>query len=165
MQDKETGSLWSHVTGECLDGELKGSQLRTLPSVQTTWAQWRQDHPDTRVLKKSEEVKSPRYEHYYEDPNRAGLFRTIWLQDKMPAQTLVHGVKIGSFAMAVRDDLLKVGQPQKTDVGGVPVVITRGPDGGVRAVRSDTGEELVVRTAFWFAWSNYFPNTGVVESP
>ncbi len=137
--------------------------MRTLPAVETTWGRWRQDHPDTRVLKKSEEVRSSQYERYYQDPDRAGLFRTIWLQDKMPAQTLVHGVHIGVYAMAVRDDALKSGQQRRVDLGDVPVVITRSKDGGVRAVRSDTGQELVVRTSFWFAWSTYFPNTGVVE--
>ena len=40
MQDKETGSLWSHVTGECLEGEYEGMQLEMIPVVQTSWQQW-----------------------------------------------------------------------------------------------------------------------------
>ena len=36
MIDEESGSLWSHITGEALDGPLAGTQLVQLPAVQTT---------------------------------------------------------------------------------------------------------------------------------
>ncbi len=32
MSDKETGSYWDHITGECISGEYKGSQLELLQS-------------------------------------------------------------------------------------------------------------------------------------
>lgn len=35
MRDAETGSLWLRMTGECLAGELKGSQLEQVPA--TAW--------------------------------------------------------------------------------------------------------------------------------
>ncbi len=47
MQDEQTGSLWSHVTGVCLEGEYQGKTLEQVPSVQTTWAEWQAAHPDT----------------------------------------------------------------------------------------------------------------------
>ena len=163
MQDKKTGSLWSHVTGECLDGEYKGTQLEMIPVVQTTWAEWSKDHPDTRVLKKSEEIKSSGYEGYYADPEKTGLFRTIWLQDRLPGKSLVHGVLLGPHSLAVADGALVVGTPVTAKMGDVTVRVSRDPDGGVRAERTDTGAELIVRTAYWFAWSTYFPRTEVVD--
>ena len=51
MMDEETGSLWSHVVGEALQGPLKGKVLKTVPVVQTSWAAWIKQHPDTKVLK------------------------------------------------------------------------------------------------------------------
>ncbi|KAA3611433.1 MAG: DUF3179 domain-containing protein [Planctomycetota bacterium] len=50
MYDKQTESLWLHVTGEALKGKLKGKQLEFLPSEVTTWQAWRQKHPETKVL-------------------------------------------------------------------------------------------------------------------
>jgi len=50
MYDKQTGSLWLHVTGEALKGPLKGTRLRFLPSEVVPWREWRRRHPDTRVL-------------------------------------------------------------------------------------------------------------------
>jgi hypothetical protein len=52
MQDVETGTLWSHVTGEALEGPATGQRLEALPSVQTTWEKWLRAHPGTEVLAK-----------------------------------------------------------------------------------------------------------------
>lgn len=50
MMDIETKSLWSHLLGEAMDGELKGEKLEPLPAQMTTWAAWKQQHPKTTVL-------------------------------------------------------------------------------------------------------------------
>jgi len=161
MMDEESGSLWSHVNGRCLEGSYEGRELAHLPSVQTTWADWRRAHPATRVLKKSEEILSSRYERYFADQDRAGMFRTIWLQDRMPAKALVHGLVDGPHAVAVRDEVLKPGDEITVDLAGNEVRVARAVDGGVRAFAGDGGE-LLVRTSFWFAWSTFYPNTAVV---
>ncbi len=163
MQDKETGSLWSHITGICLEGEHKGAALQQMPAVQTTWAQWQTDHPETRVLKKSEEIKSSRYQGYFDDPEKTGLFRTFWLEDRMPGKAIVHGITLGPHALAVTDDALKTGEKLSHDLGGIKVIITRDADGGVRAVRADNDSEIQVLDAYWFAWSAFYPNTAVLD--
>ena len=162
MMDEETGTLWSHVTGEAMEGPLAGRRLATSPSVQTTWAEWRAAHPGTRVLKKSEEILSSRYQRYFDDPERTGLFRTFWLQDRMPGKAKIHGVVRGPHAVAVADAALVPGEPRTFELGEAQVTMTRDADGGVRAVTS-TGEDLLVRTAYWFAWSSFYPNTAVVD--
>lgn len=50
MMDKETRSLWSHLLGKAMQGELKDTQLELLPAEMVTWEQWRSDHPQTTVL-------------------------------------------------------------------------------------------------------------------
>ena len=50
MRDKETGSLWSHILGECKQGPLQGTSLTQIPSVMASWEKWRQEHPDGTVL-------------------------------------------------------------------------------------------------------------------
>lgn len=162
MQDEETGTLWSHVSGRAMDGPLAGRQLPSVPSVQTTWSAWKAAHPETRVLKKSEAITSSRYEKYFADPDRAGIFRTAYLRDRMSAKTLVHGLAVGAHAVAVSDSALVAGTSREVTVGDETVVVTRDADGGVRA-RTQDGGEVQVRTAFWFAWSAFYPNTAVVE--
>ena len=50
MMDKETESLWSHLLGKCMDGELKGTVLKTLPGSLTDWESWKEKYPETKVL-------------------------------------------------------------------------------------------------------------------
>ena len=75
----------------------------------------------------------------------------------------VQGIVIGPHALAVRDAGLPPGAVRTGSVGDVSVKITRDTDGGVRAWRTDTDEELRVLQAFWFAWSTYYPRTGVLD--
>lgn len=49
LGDRETGSYWDHVTGECLHGPLKGSRLAVHPLLHTTVAQALKAHPDLEV--------------------------------------------------------------------------------------------------------------------
>ncbi len=206
MQDRETGSFWSHVTGEALLGSMKGRELSTLPVVQTSWAAWKKAHPETKVLVKSRQVRSSSYERYFRDNNRMGLgfMRGRWLQGRMPGKSLVHGVTVGPHAMAVVDADLQPGVPVTATVGDQRVVMVRGSDDGVRAfvaelegalldfeATTDSGPyrdgstgslwdleqgiavggplqgerlpPLQVTTSFWFAWSSFYPNTGVIE--
>jgi len=163
MQDKETNSLWSHITGLCLEGKFEGTVLEQIPSVQTTWAQWQAMHPNSRVLKKSEEIKSSQYQKYFDDPERNGLFRTFWLEDRLPGKSLVYGITSGAHALAVTDAGFESGTSLKHELGGIKLIITKEEDGGVRAVREDGGQAVLVREAFWFAWSSFFPNTEVLE--
>ena len=50
MYDKQTNSLWVHVTGHAEEGPLKGGQLTLIPSTVTTWQDWRRRYPETLVL-------------------------------------------------------------------------------------------------------------------
>ena len=219
MMDEQTGTLWSHVTGEAMDGDLAGNYLEDFPVVQTTWSWWKEKFPETLVLKKDEEVKSSRYERYFTDPDRAGMFTVEWLEARMPAKTKVHGITRGPFALAITDEKLAPGAVFNAEVGEDPVVMLRSGDGGVRAYVARAGdtqltfaarftetiaagqsadeakreltgigdretgstwdmdrglcvsgelegaqlEEVVTLLAFWFAWSNFYPKTDIID--
>ena len=202
MVDRETGTFWSHVTGRAIEGAHRGSQLQKLESVETTWKKWREAHPETTLLKKSEAVRESNYQRYFDDPERIGLFRAQWLAEKMPGKTLVYGAAVGPHALAVTDEALEGGAVESM-LGGVPVVLARGRDGGVRGYEARSGGEAIsfisdprsknyrdaggstwdldngrcvagprtgeqlevvaVTPVFWFAWSNFYPNTQVID--
>ena len=50
MMDQETGGLWSHLLGRCMRGPLKGTELKPINSVLTTWTDWKTTHPGTDVM-------------------------------------------------------------------------------------------------------------------
>ncbi len=53
MFDHNTGSYWFQVLGEAIVGPQTGRRLTVLPSVTTTWEQWKAVHPDTKVLSRN----------------------------------------------------------------------------------------------------------------
>ena len=99
-------------------------------------------HPDTTVLKKSEEVLGSHYQRYFDDPERFGLVRAQWLADRMPGKTLVYGAAVGPHAIAVTDGAFG-DEMVAANLGDTPVVLARARDGGVRAfVARVDGEEI-----------------------
>ena len=67
MQDKETDTFWSLMTGEGLSGELKGQRLQELPVWRKVqWKDWVADHPETLVLTVPvQHIERNPYEKYF----------------------------------------------------------------------------------------------------
>lgn len=142
MVDRETNTFWSQVTGRAIDGPHRGAQLEKLEAIETSWEKWRKAHPETQLLKKSEEVLSSHYQSYFDDPEKMGLFRAQWLAERMPGKALVYGAAQGAHAVAVTGKALD-GQLVTADLRDTPLVFARARDGGVRAfVASIEGEKL-----------------------
>ncbi len=146
MQDRETGTLWSHVTGEALHGPLAGERLDMLSSVQTTWKQWVARHPDTRVLRKDARIRGSRYEAYARDPSQFGLFRSARAIRKLPGKSIVYGIVRAGEAVAIAAKALEDAGLVHLNVGDEAILVARGRDGGVRAfLRRAGGRELRFR--------------------
>jgi hypothetical protein len=50
LYDAATGSYWSQLLAQAVCGPRTGDELAIVPSTVTTWAGWRDDHPQTEVL-------------------------------------------------------------------------------------------------------------------
>ena len=105
MYDRETQSLWHHMTGEPVVGRLaeSGIRLRVLPVVITTWKDWRETHPDTLVLDvhtgyaRDYTLGRP-YGRYYASPET--MFPVSPRSDRLRTKELVFAVRIGSARKA-----------------------------------------------------------------
>ncbi|MFX1535134.1 MAG: DUF3179 domain-containing (seleno)protein [Promethearchaeota archaeon] len=47
MRDRETHTIWQHLTGEALSGQFKGKSLELLGGELMTWGAWTEEHPQT----------------------------------------------------------------------------------------------------------------------
>lgn len=74
MQDKETDSYWSIMTGDSIAGQHKGTRLRELPvGKKAQWKEWVAEHPDTLVLSvDGVEEGDYGYEEYFESDEGFG---------------------------------------------------------------------------------------------
>ncbi|MFC6962834.1 DUF3179 domain-containing protein [Halocatena marina] len=52
MRDQETGSEWKRSSGECIRGELAGTNLELHPARMTTWEAFHAAHPSGVVLQR-----------------------------------------------------------------------------------------------------------------
>jgi hypothetical protein len=104
MYDRETGSLWSHVTGSAIRGPLTGQSLRPIPASHTTWGQWKRLHPDTLVLSKRTafgiEGTRNAYRGYVDDPDRLGILGTKLPDGILPGKEFVLGLRLGGESVA-----------------------------------------------------------------
>jgi len=57
MRDDETGAWWQQVSGEAIHGPLKGKKLTQVYNDELTFALWKRENPQGRVLKPDDRVK------------------------------------------------------------------------------------------------------------
>ena len=100
MYDHQTRSLWSHITGEAIQGPLKGKRLKPLASTpQIAWKTWSLNYPRTQVLSvptrggMRESLNQDVYADYHAS-QRAGVSGMEYTDDRLPNKTLVVGVQV-----------------------------------------------------------------------
>jgi hypothetical protein len=164
MYDLTTRSAIDTFTGRALSGSLAeaGVTLEQVTVVASTWGDWKQAHPDTRVLAEDGGIGRT----YRDDPlggrdDHGPIFPVGDIDPRLPVQEPVvgviasHGIPI-AFPVAATREALSDG-----DIlfEGLTVTI----EDGIRIFNSE-GEELTTHQAFWFAWSQFHPGT-LVWSP
>ena len=102
MQDKETDTYWSIMTGTALSGELKDTELAELPyGAKAQWKDWVRDHPGTLVLSVNDvehEENNP-YDNYFKSD---GAFRGATSKDsRLKDKTSIYAFQIDDEAYAV----------------------------------------------------------------
>ena len=99
MYDRQTDTLWSQFLSRGVRGPLAGTQLEILPSLQTTWEQWLQLHPDTQLLDKGGRYNTDSYEGYYRG-GAAGIIGESNKDRRLPGKELVLGVNTEGLVTA-----------------------------------------------------------------
>ncbi len=151
MFDRETHSLWNQFTGEPVVGPLAagGIRLRIRPVVITSWARWRESHPDTRVL--SLDTGYPRdygsgvvYVEYFASPDL--MFPTRVDEAQLRQKDYVFGIRDVAAAKAWPLEVFTDGAVINDAVGFREVVLIG--DTETRTVRAyDRGGRIFEATA------------------
>ena len=128
MYDRETFSLWSHVTGTAVKGKLTGMRLRLYPAIHTTWTEWKQLYPDSLVLSKPTgfgglEGTRNVYEGYFANPNQLGIFGTENPDKSLPGKEFVIGLTLEKVAVAYPYRHLSRQSLVNDVVAGQPIVV------------------------------------------
>lgn len=162
MYDRSTWSAVDTFTGRAISGPLHKAGV-TLPQttvVVSTWGAWRKAHPRTTIIAEDGGVGR----RYPLDPLRGRddngpIFPVGDVDPRLPVHERVLGVtapdgKPLAFPRAAAQLALNAGEVVR--MGGVEI---RRDAGGLRAFAGK--EELPSHEAFWFAWSQFKPGTGL----
>jgi hypothetical protein len=164
MYDLTTGSAIDTFTGRALSGQLAadGVVLDQVSVVAATWGDWKEAHPDTRIVAEDGGIGRT----YVDDPlggrDEAGpIFPVGEVDPRLPTQEKVVGV--------IRAD----GTPVAFPVAQTRAALAEGPiefeglavrlEDSIRVYDSD-GNPLVSHESFWFAWSQFHQGTLLWES-
>lgn len=137
MQDEETGSWWQQVTGEAVFGPLKGTRLELLPQDEVSFAIWKNEHPDGRVLQPDPAIEQ---QQEYAPPDwdermtSTPTVTALPADSPLPARTLVVGIEIDGESKAYPLDRVREARALVDVVGGTPIVVVVADDG--RSVRA-----------------------------
>ena len=132
MYDHQTRTLWSHITGEAVEGELKGKRLNMLAGTpRIRWRDWKRNQPLTKVLsvpsdprrpgKQIQEIRTDNYAQYHTNPN-AGISGTQYTDNRLMNKELVVGVRINDSYRAYPFTSFKRQSIINDEVGAVPVL-------------------------------------------
>jgi len=121
MRDAETGSLWSHILGEAMQGELKGTKLQPLSTELVTWDAWRKEHPNATVLNMSrasrfvEQLGLDHSKSFYKDPALWVYGWAVGLQRYHVTLAQLQKQAVMNLAIP-RANLLLTYDPESTDI-------------------------------------------------
>jgi uncharacterized protein DUF3179 len=147
MRDEETGSWWQQVTGEAIQGPLKGQRLTPVWHDELTFGLWKREKPQGRVLRPNEQIaQAGKYApaNWEERMANVPVTTSATLDKSLQPRTLVIGLTLNGTSKAYPFDALARQSPIQDDVGGVPIFIVLGDDKkSVRAYeRSVDGRKL-----------------------
>ena len=167
MYDRETKSLWSQLMIQAVTGPMKGTRLQQLPLSHTSWQEWVERHPDTRVLSnKTGYSRNYRVDPYPNYGRDGGLyFPVTHSSNKYPRKEIVMGLEIDGRFKAYPFEELKQGASRFDDefAGETFSIEFDANHRTARVVKAD-GSEIPTITAFWFAWYAFHPETDIYEA-
>lgn len=162
MYDLVSSSVFDTFTGAAVSGPLQdsGVVLEQTTVVRSTWSEWKREHPETRILAEDGGVGRS----YVLDPlgtrdDDGPIFPIGGFDQRLGVQDFVVGVLLDDgTALAFPSDeasaSLESGEP--VELGGVE--LSQSGDGLV-ARDSESADPISAHEAFWFAWSQFHPET------
>ena len=159
MYDLNTNSIFDTFRGTADSGPLLTEEvaLNGHTVVTSTWAAWREEHPNTTVL--TQDLALGRDPDFRNTRDADGpIFPIGDVDPRLAIQEDVLGVIQANgtpLAIHVNSAAAALGRGEVVEVDGVRVISS---GDGVAAIDSD-GNEIVGHQAFWFAWSQFYPST------
>lgn len=164
--DWETESLWSQLLGKAVTGPSSGKKLLQVPVEKTTWAAWKAQHPQTKVLSKNTGYhRNYDIDPYslYADNTRKTMFPVEFRDRKLALKEKVMGLRIGrdfrAYPLALLRNASKA--PIVDKLNGVQIQISYDAMSKTAQVTDSDGRILPTIDTYWYAWFAFHPETDI----
>ncbi len=151
MYDRQTETWWQQATGEAIVGELTGAVLTFLSAPTVSWSDFKQLHPDAKVLSRATGHDRPYGRNPYEgyDTGHPFLFRGP-RDDRLAMMERVVIVKVGDAAAAYPLETLSREKAINHQVGATDVVVFHRPGtaSAVDAASIERGRDVGAAAAY-----------------
>ena len=160
LYDRKSESLWSQLMLEAVAGPLKGKPLKMVAVSHTTWADWRDRHPETQVL--SEDTGFRR--DYAADPypgygsSRRIMFPVSSRDRRYHAKERVIGLLVNGRSKAYPFvELERAGGHVEDMFAKRSLTVELDAENQTGRVLDAKGQEMPTVIVYWFAWQAFHP--------
>lgn len=161
MYDLNTWSVFDTFLGDALTGPLaeKNVKLEQATVITTDWGTWKREYPHTTIL--IEDLSLGRNPDFRNNRDANGpIFPVGNVDPRLPVHEDVIGAVTASgqaIAFQRSTALIALQQGREIRFENVKLELTAG---GIRAV-DENGGDIGSHQAFWFAWSQFYPDTAL----
>jgi len=161
MYDITSYSVFDTFLGKAVTGPLaeKGIVLPQASVVTTDWGTWKKEHPETTVLVEALALGRDFDFRNGRDAN-GPIFPVGNVDPRLPVHDDIVGIVTESgtpIAFPLGDTFLALKRGDKVGVENIELHLD---SGGIRAT-DKSGNDVGSHQAFWFAWSQFYPETKV----
>jgi Protein of unknown function (DUF3179) len=131
MRDEETGTWWQQVSGKAINGPLKGRQLKPVFHDEISFAIWKREAGQGRVLKPDEKIIATKEYPSADWEVQVGKMRVVDGSDvdrRLTPRTLVAGITVAGKSKAYPLPALQKQSPIIDVIGSTPVILVLGDD-------------------------------------
>lgn len=125
IQDLQTKSLWSQISGECIQGPREGEKLAIFPAFYTTFAEFAKSYPDGLLLSKPNKGEAGSvYQDYFSDSAKIGIFGRVETFEQLEPKAKIFGVRVDNHQGAVTLEYLETNNFALLSISDRMIIVT-----------------------------------------
>lgn len=165
LYDLESESLWSQIMMQSVAGPLKGALLEPMLVANTSWQDWKNRYPTTKVLSRDtgfnrDYNRSP-YPGYSQ--SETVMFPVSSFVAKYHPKEKVIGLQVGNSYKAYPFSELAKADKQviRENFAGKKFTVKFDSKNRTGAIYNEKGVEIPSLISYWFAWIAFHPESVV----
>lgn len=166
LYDRKTQSLWSQILAKAISGKRVGEKLSVIPTMLTSWQDWKDKNPNTTVLSTDtgfirDYTKSP-YTGY--ELSSAIYFPIEFRSKSFHPKSRVLGLEWqGKYKAYLFSELAKAKSPLIDQFNGMTFIIDFDATSNSGTIKTQDGKLLPALNSFWFAWYAFHSDTKIFQ--